>query len=137
MNSSGKIIIAIFMALLATALTGKVSTPVGIHSQCEDGIDNDSDSDIDIVDTNCFDYPFADGGGEYTTTTGVGGKAWSSSSYSISIWEYHYNQGYNSDPAWCSDYSLYIASYNLLFTESGGKDTSGQDYTNWKNQNCP
>lgn len=140
MDSRGKIIIAIFMFMLAFALTGKTiipEAPVGIHAQCEDGIDNDGDTNIDIQDDDCYYYPFADGGGEYLTTTGAGGKAWSSSSYSISLWQYHYDQGYNTQSGWCNDYSLYIPSYQNVETDSGGKDTSAQDYTEWKNTFCP
>jgi hypothetical protein len=148
MDTAGKIIIAIFMTLLAVAFTGADIGKVGIHPDCIDGVDNDGDGSNDFADSQCEEYPYADGGGEYPTTFGSGGKAFSSIAYENSVWEIHYQYltvlyGIG-DPDWCLAYNDPAATYNLAFYQTlyspsitNYKDTSIQDYTDWYNANCP
>jgi len=70
-KASGLAIVAI--VLLAFGLAG--TQAIGLHKQCTDGIDNDNDFDplyppeygADAYDSNCAEYPFADGNGESPT----------------------------------------------------------------------
>ena len=55
----------VFFAVAVNALIG-IET-IGIHPECEDGIDNDTDASIDEDDLDCNIYPFADGNGESFT----------------------------------------------------------------------
>lgn len=148
MKYQGKAIMVIFLTLLAVAFTGAEIGKVGIHPDCLDGVDNDGDGSTDFADNQCEEYPFADGGGEYPTTFGQGGKAYSSIAYEYSTWEVHYQ--YLSvlyglvDADWCSKYSQIGPYYTLDWYENNFslqltnyKDTSVQDYTNWYNANCP
>jgi hypothetical protein len=65
--SSGALLLFL---ILGNALTG--ITPIGIHEDCKDGIDNSfaplpGDGDIDAEDDQCVQYPFEDGNGEFDT----------------------------------------------------------------------
>jgi hypothetical protein len=134
MNSSGKIIIAIFMALLATALTGDRQVGIGFNKECIDGIDNGGGPGIDWNDFNCNDYPYADGLGETYSP-----YIYTSSKYQYSMWDYDYQYRGVSDTEWCDPltYSGYISSYQTLTSLSGGKDTAEGDYHAWYAANCP
>jgi len=73
-KASGLGVVAIVIMALGIAGT----LPIGIHSECADGIDNDNDFDplyppefgADAYDSDCKDYPFADGNGETATPPG-------------------------------------------------------------------
>ena len=68
---SGLAVVAV--VILAFGLAGTL--PIGLHKQCSDGIDNDNDFDplyppefgADAYDSNCAEYPYADGNGESPT----------------------------------------------------------------------
>jgi len=70
-KASGLAIVAI--VLFAFGLAG--TQAIGLHKQCTDGIDNDNDFDpawppeygADAYDSECAEYPFADGNGESPT----------------------------------------------------------------------
>lgn len=124
-------LVALFVAI---AFTGAATPdPVGIKTECMDGIDNDNDGNPDEMDEHCFEYPFADGGGEYETTSGPSGKMFSSSSYTMSVFDYHYSIGphmimcqFGSDP------QVYVdADFN-----SNGEDNSLNQWIEWKGLNC-
>ena len=81
--------------MLGTALVG--ITPIGIHEECKDGIDNSfpplpGDGNIDADDERCFEYPYADGNGE--GFTGLDYR-YNEKSY-VSLFDYHIE--YSSDP---------------------------------------
>ena len=58
--------IAIFLTVAVNAIIG--GTYIGIHAECQDGIDNDNDNGmIDVHDPDCASYPYADGNGESPT----------------------------------------------------------------------
>lgn len=73
------------LLLVATAFTGTSLKAIEIHSDCEDGLDNDLDGQIDIEDDPCFQYPYADGNGEQETPLN---ERYTSSSY-VSLFDYH------------------------------------------------
>lgn len=70
-KASGLAVVAV--VILAFGLAG--TQAIGLHQQCTDGIDNDNDFDpmwppeygADAYDSNCAEYPFADGNGESPT----------------------------------------------------------------------
>jgi hypothetical protein len=74
-TSQGSGLAMIAVVIFAFGFVGTL--PVGIHEECTDGIDNDGDTPggqdpayySDAYDSNCFDYPFADGNGETLTPT--------------------------------------------------------------------
>ena len=81
--------------MLGTALVG--ITPVGIHEECTDGLDNGfpplpGDGNIDGDDPNCFEYPYSDGYGESNTQSE---DRYLSNAY-VSLFDYHVE--YSSDP---------------------------------------
>ena len=81
--------------MLGSALVG--ITPVGIHEDCKDGIDNSfpplpADGNVDVDDANCFEYPYSDGSGEFTTQSE---DRYGSKSY-VSLFDYHVE--YSNDP---------------------------------------
>lgn len=133
------LVVALFFAV---ALTGVQTNVVGIHQQCTDGADNDNDTAIDASDLNCWNYPFEDGGGEYLTTTGPTGKAWSSDSYSMSLFEYRLTYGAHEfglgglGENHCFDQTTQQAEYDQVSTDSGGKDSSSSEYASWFVDNC-
>ena len=137
MNSYSKGIGGFILAsLLAVAFTGYTPTISGFHQQCIDGIDNgDGDGMIDGNDMECLTYPFDDGGGEFLTTQG---KKWSSDQYEFTILQYQAQYG---DPSvqneLCNNQPLKQSEFDNIQTESGGKDTSGDDYPQWILENCP
>ena len=51
--------------LLALTLIGQGK--IGIHPDCEDGVDNNGDGLADFEDENCRIYPYNDGNGEEPT----------------------------------------------------------------------
>lgn len=66
--------VGVFVLLvLGAALAGTTATTVigpsslGIHPDCEDGIDNDGDGGLDANDWGCVSYPWSDGMGEMET----------------------------------------------------------------------
>ena len=74
----------ILAVLMGNALVG--SNPIGYHSDCIDGIDNDGDGQSDGMDIQCSEYPYADGNGE--TETPPEERSTSTDAYS-SLFEYH------------------------------------------------
>jgi len=90
--SSGALLLFL---ILGNALTG--ITPIGIHEDCKDGIDNSfpplpGDGDIDVQDNQCFEYPFEDGYGEFDTPPE---ERYTGNSY-VSLASYHIE--YSNDP---------------------------------------
>ena len=90
--SSGALLLFL---MLGNALTG--ITPIGIHEDCKDGIDNSfpplpGDGDIDADDQKCFEYPYEDGNGEGFTNPDY---RYNGASY-VSLAEYHIE--YSTDP---------------------------------------
>lgn len=97
-------IVLLFLGILAASFTG--TNESGIHSECTDGIDNDSSSPellaygtpqtvspingIDTQDQNCLFYPYADGNGEDPTPIG---EQYQRSGEYPSIFEYHKDNG--------------------------------------------
>lgn len=144
MNGYSKTAGGFILALMvAVAFTGSPTEVIGIHSQCTDNTDNDSNGQIDAQDSNCWIYPFDDGGGEYTTTTGLTGKAWSSDSYTVNLFEWRLSQAI-LDPSLfspsgddhCSDTVGKESYYQQIGTDSGGKDDSLSSYQAWHPTNC-
>lgn len=126
-QGAGAFILALFFAI---ALTGKPVSVAGFHQNCIDGIDNgDGDGLADGSDMECLIYPFSDGGGEFGTTAG---KKWSSDEYTYSIFDYQLQYG---DPTvqndLCFDQTGKQNEFDGYQTASGGKDSSGDDYTAW------
>ena len=94
-------IVLLFLGILASSFTG--TDLGGIHSECKDGLDNDSsagsiftyqsymtnEQGTDANDFNCFFYPYADGNGESQTDSS---DQYSRSNYP-SIYEYHKDYG--------------------------------------------
>ena len=78
-------IVFLFVAILAGALTGSARTYVGIHAECEDGLDNDGDLDVDFGDQQCFEYPYADGNAESDTPMN---ERYTSNNY-VSLFDWH------------------------------------------------
>lgn len=130
-KTTGGFIIALFVAVAFTGVaTGE---PIGIHEECMDGINNDNDQNnlIDGFDYQCFIYPFADGGGESTTTTGPSGKAFSSDSgYEMSVFDYQ--MIYAPQNIGCSQ----DAAYQQIEIDSNGEDSSFSQYMEWSSINC-
>lgn len=129
---SGAFVLALF---IATALTGIQSTVAGYSTQCIDNVDNgDGDLLVDGEDTECLNYPFDDGGGEFFTTAG---KRWSSDIYTYTVLEYQATYGSPSVQSdLCNQQAAKQSEFDLIETESGGKDTSGSDYPGWVSANC-
>lgn len=131
-KTAGGFILALFVAV---AFTGVASpSPIGIKSDCMDGIDNDGDGDFDDMDDDCWLYPFADGGGEYATTTGPTGKQFSSDSYEMSVWDYQ-NQvaphRFAGGMACFND-----ATYMTIDANSNGEDPSLSQFQEYQAINC-
>ena len=121
-------LVALFIAF---AFTGSVKAqPIGIHEECQDGIDNDGEGDIDENDFHCMEYPFADGAGESPTTMGESGKAFSSDSYEMTLFEYH-----EDNTPWfirCFRPQIY-QNADIL---SNGLEGSLSQYNEWEIANC-
>jgi hypothetical protein len=103
--SSGALLLFL---ILGNALTG--ITPIGIHQDCKDGIDNSfpplpGDGNIDADDQNCFEYPYEDGSGEFTTQSE---ERYTGNSY-VSLAEYHIE--YSSVPLDTVCNALAFATY--------------------------
>lgn len=105
MNKTRSIgIVLLFLGILASSFTGTDAS--GIHSECTDGIDNDSSAgspffygtpqQIDIEpgtdgqDQNCLFYPYADGNGEDSTPPN---EQYQRSGEYPSLLEYHQDYG--------------------------------------------
>lgn len=73
------------MAILAGALTGKGVVTIGIHADCQDGLDNDGDQDVDFGDNECYQYPYSDGAGESPTPMS---ERYQSNNY-VSLFDWH------------------------------------------------
>lgn len=133
--TNGKILVAFFVALLAVAITGTDTPGIGFRKECTDGLDNDADGGIDWVDSNCRDYPFADGLGEVYTAIGAD---YLGDYYEVSSWDYdyQYRPGMN-DADWCINTVDKQTAYDATQNYSGGKDRAGDDYRLWVAQNCP
>lgn len=118
---------ALFLIVMAYALTG-AAAPVGIHVECMDTIDNDGDGGIDADDTECLQYPFADGNGE--SPTPVEDRFTSDAGYSMTAYDYWFEAlvagTYNSDPC------------NPPVGDWFGpnNDGSGNQYNEFFNNNC-
>ena len=124
---------ALFMAvLLGAAFAGSASLdgPTGVHSTCQDGLDNDADGFIDEGDLECVAYPWADGSGEKTTTVGVtygeNGRLSGSGTYESSAFAYWLSV-IQADPAygpidWCdlanNGYVAFGSSWDDSYTEA-------------------
>lgn len=139
MNGYSKTAGGFILALMvAVAFTGAgTPAPIGIKSDCMDGIDNDGDGDIDDTDDQCWEYPFADGGGESQTTSGVGGKMFSSGSYEMSVFDWHNDvapQNFNLGGIAC--FGSNEALYQQIESNSNGEDPSYSQYTAWRALNC-
>ncbi len=135
-KTAGGFIVALFVAI---AFTGAASpTPIGIKSDCMDGIDQDNDGRIDERDTHCWEYPFDDGGGESQTTSGPNGKMFASDSYEMSVFDWH-NQvepsAFNQGGVACFG-PQYEPVYTGIDSISNGKDPSLTQFFDWRNQNC-
>lgn len=78
-------IVVLFLAILAGALAGSPRTYIGISAECEDGLDNDGDNDIDFGDSECYEYPYADGNGESNTPN----SERYASTYYVSLFDWH------------------------------------------------
>lgn len=88
---------ALFMALLlGAALAGSTALDdpyTGVHSTCEDGLDNNADGMIDGGDQECAVYPWKDGTGEKSSTVvgvtiGENGRVAGSGQYVSSAFAY-------------------------------------------------
>lgn len=142
MDSRGKALVAIFLGLLAVAFTGTDTPGIGFAKECIEGIDNDADGFIDWADTECFDYPYADGNGESYTQIG---SDYQGEYYEYSMFDYEFtygnnagNLGYWCDPVQASgDPGTKMAYYQSLDSYSNGKDRAAYDYQYWFNANCP
>lgn len=142
MNGYSKTAGGFILALMvAVAFTGTPNEVIGIHAECEDMIDNDSDGAIDAFDDQCWEYPFADGGAEYGTTTYPNGKMWSSDSYSMTLHEWRVSQ-IMIDPVlvshhnYCFDHVAYNAEYANINAFTDGEDNSDEQYAEWRSANC-
>ena len=118
---------ALFLIVMAFALTGAAS-PVGIHVECMDGIDNDADTGIDVEDQECIDYPFADGNGESPTPPNE--RFTSDSGYTSTAYDWWYQElvdgRYTGDPC-----LLNAGAWN-----APGNDGSGVQYDEFAFQFC-
>ena len=111
MNKTRSIgIVLLFLGILASSFTGTDES--GIHSECQDGIDNDSSANSPFIygtpqvisieqgtdgqDQNCLFYPYADGNGEDSTPSS---EQYQRSGEYPSLLEYH--QDYGSTWAVC------------------------------------
>ena len=133
MNGYSKTAGGFILALMvAVAFTGAAPTPpIGIHQDCIDGFDNDGDGPIDDMDGNCYEYPFADGGGESQTTMGPNGKAWASDQgYEMSLFDWHMIVAPHT--VRCFQDAVYLQAD----IESNGEDPSLQQYNEWFSLNC-
>jgi len=132
-KTAGGFILAL---MVAVAFTGaEAAAPIGIKAECQDGIDQDNDGDIDDMDSNCWEYPFADGGGEYATTFGPTGKGFNSDEgYTMSVWDWqnqvapHMFIGGSS----CFQDALYMS----IDANSNGEDPSLSQYLEYEGINC-
>jgi len=132
-KTAGGFILALFVAV---AFTGVASpSPIGINSDCMDGIDQDGDGTIDEMDDQCWEYPFADGAGEYQTTFGPTGKMFSSDSYEMSVWDWQNQVAphiFQPGSQICFDNSV----YSQIDQVSDGDDPSLTQYNDWIALNC-
>jgi len=138
-KTAGGFILAL---MVAVAFTGTPNEVIGIHADCNDVIDNDSDGETDAFDDQCWEYPFADGGGEYGTTPYPSGKMWSSDSYSITLHEWRVQQIQLNPPLggvgyhyYCDD-GYYDNEYRNIETATNGEDNSRDQYAEWFSLNC-
>jgi hypothetical protein len=136
MDASGKILVGIFLGLLAVAFTGDTSPGVGFSKECIDGIDNDADGSIDQNDSDCSSYPYADGAGEAFTQIGAD---YQSEKYEYSYFDWQRLYGGITDASHCNpvNFESYETSYGDIQNYSNGKDTAYDDYVYWRAQNCP
>lgn len=78
-------IVVLFLGIIAAAFTGSGIQYIGIHAECEDGIDNNQNGFIDIGDDGCFEYPYQDGAGEDITDPA---SRYQGNNY-VSLFDYH------------------------------------------------
>ena len=132
-KTAGGFILALFVAVAFTGVA--TPSPIGINSDCVDGIDNDSDGNTDEIDDQCWEYPFADGGGESQTTYGVNGKMFSSDSYEMSVWDWQNivsPHTFQMNSMICFDPTV----YQQIDQNSNGEDPSLTQYNDWSALNC-
>lgn len=133
-KTAGGFILAL---MIAVAFTGAVSPdPIGIKSDCIDGVDNDSDGNLDEMDDQCWEYPFADGAGEYQTTSGSNGKMFSSDSYEMSVFDWHNQVAPHYFMMGGQACFGQEALYQQIESESNGEDPSYSQWLNWRALNC-
>lgn len=133
-KTAGGFILALFVAVAFTGVA--TPSPIGIKSDCIDGIDNDGDGDFDEMDDQCWEYPFDDGAGEYQTTSGANGKMFSSDSYEMSVFDWHNQVAphyFNMGGIACFGQE---SIYQQIESESNGEDPSYSQYTAWRGLNC-
>jgi hypothetical protein len=132
-KTAGGFILAL---MVAVAFTGAPeASPIGIKAECQDGIDQDMDGDFDDMDLNCWEYPFADGGGEFPTTFGPSGKGFNSDEgYTMSVWDWQ-NQ-VAPHMFFGSSSCFQDALYNSIDANSNGKDPSLSQYQEYELLNC-
>lgn len=140
MNGYSKTAGGFILALMvAVAFTGaEAAAPIGIKMECQDGIDQDNDGSIDENDDNCWEYPFADGGGEYATTFGPTGKGFNSGPYEMTVFDWH-NQvnpvAFVSGGLACFS-PEYEPVYQQIDSNSNGEDASLDQWNQWMTLNC-
>jgi len=84
MKKNSALAVGVILAVLfGNALAG--ITPTGYHADCIDGVDNDGDSFTDGDDSDCAEYPYADGNGEDPTPMD---ERYQDSNYK-SLFQYH------------------------------------------------
>ncbi len=141
MNGYSKTAGGFILALMvAVAFTGaEAAAPIGIKEECQDGIDQDNDGYIDEQDDQCWRYPFEDGGGESQTTYGKNGKAFSSDSYEMTVFDWH-NQ-VNPVAFMSGGLACFSSEYEPVYQQiqsmhSFGKDNSYDQWSDWMTLNC-
>lgn len=112
---------------MAYALTGAAS-PVGIHAECSDIIDNDGDLFVDAEDQDCIDYPFADGNGE--SYTPIDDRFNADGGYTMTAYDYWFDAlvagTYTGDPCNLNSSSWY----------GPNNDGSGAQYDDFSFEYC-
>jgi hypothetical protein len=68
-NARNGIALALFLLIVATALTGMAQPTPTYHEDCVDSIDNppNTNGGADIFSQGCAEYPYSDGNGEELT----------------------------------------------------------------------
>ena len=84
-NKKSMGIVLLFLGILAAAFAGSPPQYIGIHADCEDGVDNNDNGFIDIGDEGCLQYPYEDGAGEDFTDPAL---MYQGNNY-VSLFDYH------------------------------------------------